>query len=89
MNINLGLQWEEFISGSVQSGRYLSASEVVREGLRLLQEREDLRKQIDTGVGQLDRGEYVELDDHGVKNQIEDVKVRGRERLAKEKTSAR
>lgn len=91
MNVNLGTQWEEFISASVHTGRYLSASEVVREGLRLLQEREQvrqvrleqLRKEVDKGVHELDRGEYVELDDQGLKSHLGKVKARGRQRLAK------
>jgi antitoxin ParD1/3/4 len=96
MNINLGAQWEEFISAYIQSGRYLSASEVVREGLRLLQEREDLRtlrleqlrKKIDAGMEPLDQGEYVELDEEGLKSHLERVKEGGRKRLAKEKRLA-
>ena len=97
MNTNLGTQWEEFISTYVHSGRYLSASEVVREGLRLLQEREQyrqvrleqLRKEIDTGVQGLDRGEYVELDDQNLKTHLNNVKTRGRQRLNKEKAAAK
>ena len=97
MNTNLGTQWEEFISTYVHSGRYLSASEVVREGLRLLQEREQyrqvrleqLRKEIDTGVQGLDRGEYVELDDQNLKTPLNKVKTRGRQRLNKEKAAAK
>jgi len=97
MNISLGSQWEKFIAVYVRSGRYLSASEVVREGLRLLQEREQvrqvsleqLRKEIGKGVRQLDRGECVDLDDLGLKKHLNDVKARGRQRLAKEKAAAK
>ncbi len=35
MNVSIGKRWEEFVEGVVQDGRYGSASEVVREGLRL------------------------------------------------------
>jgi len=97
MNINLGTQWEKFISGHVDSGRYLSASEVVREGLRLLQEHEQfrqvrleqLRKEVDKGVQALDRGEYIELDDRGLNEHFDKVKARGRRRLAKAKATAK
>jgi antitoxin ParD1/3/4 len=39
MNISLTEQLEKFVSEQVQSGAYQSASEVVRDGLRLLAER--------------------------------------------------
>jgi antitoxin ParD1/3/4 len=89
MNINLGTQWEEYIAGYVQSGRYLSASEVVREGLRLLQEREEerklqlerLRHEIDKGVRQLDTGNYHDLDETGLNKHFQGIKKRGRKRL--------
>jgi antitoxin ParD1/3/4 len=44
MNIHLTPELEQLVHGKVQSGRYNSASEVVREALRLMEER-DLRKQ--------------------------------------------
>ena len=40
MNVSIGERWEGFVETVVKSGRYGSASEVVREGLRLVVERE-------------------------------------------------
>lgn len=40
MNVSMGRRWEGFVDGLVKAGRYGSASEVVREGLRLVEERE-------------------------------------------------
>jgi len=40
MNVSVGSRWEGFIASIVKEGRYGSASEVVREGLRLVEERE-------------------------------------------------
>jgi len=44
MNISLTKDLEQFVSDQVQSGRYKSASEVVREGLRLLLERRSVEE---------------------------------------------
>ena len=67
MNVSLTDQLEEFIAQEVESGRYRSASEVVRAGVRLLQDQtrlnqlrvEALRRDLGQGLTQLDRGESV------------------------------
>jgi antitoxin ParD1/3/4 len=64
VNISLTPELEQMVDDNVKSGRYASASEVIREGLRLLEEREQLKQQrlsevrrkIDREVEQLDRG---------------------------------
>jgi antitoxin ParD1/3/4 len=69
-NINLTNQLDRFVEKRVASGRYGNASEVVREGLRLLEERERetkaklewLRGAVQEGLDDLDRGHSVELD---------------------------
>ncbi len=40
MNVSIGERWEKFVATAVALGRYNSSSEVVREGLRLVEERE-------------------------------------------------
>jgi antitoxin ParD1/3/4 len=68
MNVNLGTVFDEFIADLLKTGHYQSQSEVVREGLRLLKEREELkqlrlaelRKEISIGSAQADRGEFVD-----------------------------
>jgi antitoxin ParD1/3/4 len=64
MNISLTPELERLVDDKVKSGRYASASEVIREGLRLLEEQEQLKQQrlaevrrkIDRGLEQLDQG---------------------------------
>ena len=44
MNVNLTPQLEELVRSKVSSGLYTSASEVVREALRLMEEQDRLRQ---------------------------------------------
>ena len=70
MNVSLTTQLEELVQQKVSSGRYNSASEVIREALRLLEERDELKelklqalkKDIALGLDQADRGEIVDAD---------------------------
>ena len=80
MNISLTPHLEDIVKSKVESGLYNSASEVMREALRLLEERdrlrelrfEELRREIQKGI---DSGAATPLD-------MEEIKARGRKRLA-------
>ncbi len=67
INVSLTAELEAFVEGAVKSGRYGSASEAVREGLRLLQEREAkflrLRRDIQDGIdsGEATEGSFSDL----------------------------
>lgn len=57
MNVSVGQHWEDFLEALVKSGRYGSASEIVREGLRLVEERETKLKALrDTIQSALEEG---------------------------------
>lgn len=68
MNVSLTPELEKLIDEKVRSGMYGSASEVVRDGLRLLAERDrardarlaDLRLQLAEGLAAAERGEVAD-----------------------------
>ncbi len=64
MNVSLTPELAEFVKSRVTSGRYQSDSEVVRQGLRLLEEHEssltELRAKIARGIKQADLGEFID-----------------------------
>jgi antitoxin ParD1/3/4 len=92
MNVSLTPELEEMIENKVKSGRYNTASEVVREGLRLLEQqdelrelrRDELRKEIMKGVEQIRNGEFTILEKpEDYKMMSERIKAKGRARRAK------
>jgi len=68
MNVSLTPELERFVEEKVHSGRYTSASEVVREALRLLEEHEkvraaqltEFREETDRRLASLERGEGID-----------------------------
>lgn len=93
-NVVLTDHHEQVIEDLVRSGRYQNASEVLREGLRLVEKREAedkarleaLRASIQVGLDDIDAGRYVEVDDDGLHGLMEGLsreaaqKVAGRRR---------
>lgn len=86
MNVSLTSKLEELVNKKVASGRYNSASEVIREALRLLEERDQLREmrlgalheEIELGLKDLEEGRVHVFD----AKFLEEIKQRGREQLA-------
>jgi antitoxin ParD1/3/4 len=68
VNVSLTPELDKFVAGKVKSGRYNSASEVVREALRLLEEHDRSRgaqlaafnRELGARLASLDRGEHIE-----------------------------
>jgi antitoxin ParD1/3/4 len=64
MNVSLTTELEKFVSAKVESGRYNSASEVVREALRLLEEHDQARSVQLAGFNH-ELGRRLDTLDHG------------------------
>jgi antitoxin ParD1/3/4 len=85
MNISLTPELEQLVNDKVKTGLYQTASEVVREGLRLLRERdqrvEALRRDVRAGFEAVERGEFSDYEESNIKELADRVKARGRKRL--------
>lgn len=68
LNVSLTPEFADFIEEAVASGSYVSASEVVRDALRMMRQDQEseaaklalLRKAVDAGLAQSERGEFSE-----------------------------
>src|SRR5262249_10304551 len=86
MTIALTPELERLVQEELESGRYPSASDLIREALLLLKERdqlrqyrlEELRREIAVGLDEAARGELAPVD-------IEAIKLEGRRRLGERK----
>ena len=78
-SLSLGEHWEVFIKNEVSSGRYGSASEVVRDALRSMEEHKSklqaLRAHLAQGAIQVEEGEFV--DDFSMDALIKDLDNEG------------
>jgi antitoxin ParD1/3/4 len=88
MNVSLTPQLEALINAKVKTGMYQTASEVIREGLRLLKERDEeqqrrLREDVQFGFDEIARGHYTEYAADGKRKLSKEIKARGLRRLAK------
>ena len=86
MNISLTKEFEHYEDQKVESGLYHSASEVIRDGLRLMKDRDDLHwgrlaelhREINLGADQADRQQGQPFTDETTAR----IKFRGRRRLS-------
>lgn len=68
MNVSLTPELEKYIEAKIATGRYSSASEVVREALRLLEVQDEERElalrefqaKLDRGIAEADAGDLVD-----------------------------
>jgi len=86
MKVSLRPDMERLVNDKVKAGLYPTPNEVLREGLRLLQQRDEslasLRSEIQAGFEAIQRGEYEDYDEQSTKTLAADIKARGRARLA-------
>lgn len=83
-NVRLSEQQDRFIGEVIGSGRYHDASEVMREGLRLLERREihdasrlaRLRAAVAEGDAAIERGDYIDLDDDQISDWLASLETR-------------
>lgn len=89
MNISLTPRLEKFVNDRVKSGQYASASEVVRDALRLLEDEqklrdwklEELRKEVQKGLEDYKNGRFKTFE---TGQQVADyIKKKAREKLSK------
>jgi antitoxin ParD1/3/4 len=88
-NVVLTDHQEEIVADLVRSGRYQNASEVLREGLRLIEERDArehaklaaLKEAARIGFADLDEGRYEEIDDTELDAAVTDLGRLASERL--------
>jgi antitoxin ParD1/3/4 len=93
MNVSLTPELEDLVDEKVQSGMYHTASEVVRDALRLLKERDDLqagrlqelRRDIAAGLKDLDAGNSKPFD----RKALQGIKTRARARRATTKAKSK
>lgn len=95
LNVSITPHFSKFIRDKVKSGRYSSASEVVREALRRLEQDEivgqqsvivdpdDFVEAIATGLRSIERGDFTEIHSpEDLRGYFENIAERGKKRLA-------
>jgi antitoxin ParD1/3/4 len=86
--VSLPLDLEQFISDEVSRGEFTTREDAIAEAVRQMHEKqqklEELRAEIQLGIDSLDRGEGIIIrNEEEGRAYLEDIKRRGRERLAK------
>lgn len=98
MNVSLTPELEAFVHDKVASGRYTSASEVVRESLRLLEDEdrskgqrlEALKMEIQKGLDDMKSGRFVSLEtEEDYANLASEIKAEGLRRFEQRKKNGK
>ena len=83
---------EELILRKVSSGVYETRDDVIDAALRLLDERdnylEELRAKVNTGIAQIEDGDFVEYTDENLHELFEEIEGEGMQELEKRRNDA-
>lgn len=60
MNVPIPAEFQQFVESIIRSGSYQTETEVVVEALRLLKRREQLRRDVNAGIAELEEGKGVD-----------------------------
>jgi len=69
-SISLGSHFEQFISSQLKTGKYGSVSEIVRAGLRMLEENEIKLQKLRTELVEGERSGYAEYDYNALMDEL-------------------
>jgi antitoxin ParD1/3/4 len=83
------VEFESFIEYQLITGRYRSAQEVISDALRLLRDQklEGMRREIQVGIDELDRGEEIVIEDEpALKRFFDDLEAEARAEIEAERS---
>ncbi|MBM4075557.1 MAG: hypothetical protein FJ267_07930 [Planctomycetes bacterium] len=86
--IELNHDNQKFLEDSLAQGEYRSPDELLNEAVSQLRRYRDLMTHIEEGTQQLRDGRYIEVNAEGLRSFFDDIKARGRARVAAEKPTS-
>jgi Arc/MetJ-type ribon-helix-helix transcriptional regulator len=87
MTNDLSPATEAFLNNAVANGEYSSRVEALETAVALLRQRQKLVEQLVESRRQLDDGDYLELDEEGLREYFDGLLNRARERAGNKQTS--
>lgn len=66
MDLEISAENAQFLQDQVAAGSFPTPGAAVDAALEMLKRQAELRAKLQRGLDQLDRGEYIELDDEGL-----------------------
>lgn len=88
MDIPIPSDLQAFVENAIRNGTYSDAGAVVADALRLLERREQVRREVKAGLDQLDRGQYTEYDEDSLERFLDEIEAEERKRHAGDRSDA-